>query len=70
MKKNFHPEINEIEARCVCGASFITLSTAKEIVTSFCSACHPFYTKKQQFADAEGRIDKFKRKYGDKKYIS
>ncbi|MBM6797595.1 50S ribosomal protein L31, partial [Coprobacillus cateniformis] len=28
------------------------------------SNCHPFYTGKQRFASADGRVDKFNKKYG------
>jgi large subunit ribosomal protein L31 len=28
------------------------------------SYSHPFYTGKQQIVDAEGRVDKFRKKYG------
>ncbi|MBQ3640150.1 MAG: 50S ribosomal protein L31, partial [Clostridia bacterium] len=27
-----------------------------------CSKCHPFFTGKQKFVDAGGRVDKFKRR--------
>lgn len=30
------------------------------------SASHPFYTGKQRVLDTEGRIDRFKKKYGKK----
>lgn len=30
------------------------------------SASHPFYTGKQRVMDTEGRIDRFKKKYGRK----
>lgn len=30
------------------------------------SASHPFFTKAKQFVDAEGRIDKFKKRYENK----
>ena len=30
-----------------------------------CSECHPFYTGKQKFIDTAGKIEKFKKKYGD-----
>ncbi|KJU81612.1 Ribosomal protein L31 [Candidatus Magnetobacterium bavaricum] len=30
-----------------------------------CSKCHPFYTGKQKIMDAEGRVEKFKRKYAN-----
>ena len=64
MKRDVHPRMHETSARCVCGASYATLSTQEEIVVTFCAQCHPYYTQKQQFADVEGRIDKFYRKYG------
>lgn len=63
MKKNFHPKINNIQARCLCGETFSVVSTRPEIIVSFCSRCHPFFTNKQQHADIEGRIDKFNKKY-------
>jgi large subunit ribosomal protein L31 len=63
MKNGIHPQSFAIDARCVCGATFPVLSTKQEIVVSFCSQCHPFYTNKQQFADVEGRIEKFNKKF-------
>ena len=35
-----------------------------EIRVDTCSNCHPFYTGKQRFASADGRVDKFNKKYG------
>jgi large subunit ribosomal protein L31 len=67
MKKDIHPKSSVIESRCVCGHVYPVLTTKKDIVVSFCSACHPFYTNKQQFADVEGRIEKFNKKFGFKK---
>ena len=29
-----------------------------------CSNCHPFYTGRQKFVDAAGRVEKFQRKFG------
>jgi large subunit ribosomal protein L31 len=29
-----------------------------------CNACHPFYTGKHRIVDTAGRIDRFRRKYG------
>jgi ribosomal protein L31 len=34
----------------------------KEIKVDTCSNCHPFYTGKQRFVAADGRIDKFNKK--------
>lgn len=66
MKKDIHPELHNITARCACGNAVATRSTIDEIRTTLCSACHPFYTQKQKFVDTAGRIEKFKKKFGDK----
>ena len=33
-----------------------------EIRVEICSKCHPFFTGKQKFVDAGGRLDKFKKR--------
>ena len=64
MKSDTHPEYKEINVRCACGNTFKTRSTGGDIQTEICSACHPFYTGKQKFVDAAGRVEKFKKKFG------
>ncbi|HMQ10150.1 MAG TPA: 50S ribosomal protein L31 [Oligoflexia bacterium] len=66
MKKDIHPEYNTVNVSCTCGNSFETRSTVDEIRVEICSACHPFYTGNQRLVDTEGRIDRFKKKYGSK----
>ena len=66
MKDGIHPVYNEIEVHCVCGNKFKTRSTAKVMHVEICSACHPFYTGKQKLIDTAGRIERFRRKYGQK----
>ncbi len=63
MKKELHPEIFEVTAHCACGSVFKTLSTMKELRTTLCSRCHPFFTGAQKFVDTAGRIEKFAKKY-------
>jgi large subunit ribosomal protein L31 len=67
MKKDIHPEYTEAHVTCACGNTFTTRSTKKEIRVEICSKCHPFFTGKQKFVDSAGRVEKFKRKYGDNK---
>ncbi len=67
MKKDIHPEYIECNITCACGNTFTTRSTKKEIRVEICSSCHPFFTGKQKFVDSAGRVEKFKRKYGDLK---
>jgi large subunit ribosomal protein L31 len=67
MKKGIHPKYTETTFRCVCGAELKTKSTLKEDQSlEICSACHPFYTGKQKLVDSAGRVERFRRKYGDK----
>jgi large subunit ribosomal protein L31 len=67
MKKDVHPEYQECVVTCACGNTFKTRSTKKEIRVEICSMCHPFFTGKQKFIDSAGRIEKFKKKFGDAK---
>lgn len=65
MKKGLHPEYHLAKVTCgSCGNEFEIGSTSKEIKVDTCSNCHPFYTGKQRFAQAQGRIEKFNRKFG------
>ncbi len=65
MKKNMHPKYYECKVVCTsCGSEFMTGSTLKEIKVDTCSNCHPFYTGRQRFAQAQGRVEKFNKKYG------
>ena len=63
MKQGIHPEFKEAKVVCVCGDSFETNSTMPLIHVDICSKCHPFFTGKQKLIDAEGRVEKFKKKY-------
>lgn len=65
MKQGIHPQYNRIKVVCsTCGTEFEVGSTATDIKVDTCSNCHPFYTGKQRFAQAAGRIERFNRKYG------
>ncbi len=67
MKKGIHPEYVESRVICACGNTFVTRSTKKEIRVEICSQCHPFFTGKQKLVDSAGRVEKFRKKYGDAK---
>lgn len=66
MKEGIHPEYKEAKVVCVCGETFTTRSTQLSIHVDICSRCHPFFTGKQKLVDAEGRVEKFRRKYSKK----
>jgi len=63
LKEGIHPAYNETVVVCACGEKFTTRSTRQQIQVDICSKCHPFFTGKQKIVDAEGRVEKFKRKY-------
>lgn len=65
MKANIHPNYKAITITCVCGASYQTRSTSSQDKIDICAACHPFYTGKTKIIDTEGRIEKFKKKFGN-----
>ena len=64
MKKDIHPNYVDCKVTCGCGNTFQTRATVQELRIEICSTCHPFYTGKQKFVDAAGRVDKFLKKYG------
>lgn len=64
MKPDIHPQYVESSVTCVCGNSFKTRSTRDQIRTEICSECHPFFTGKQKIMDTTGRLDRFRKKYG------
>ena len=66
MREGIQPEYNQATVTCICGNTFVTGSTKKEIHVEICSKCHPFYTGQQKAAAARGRIEKFNKKYGMK----
>jgi large subunit ribosomal protein L31 len=63
MKKEIHPETHAVNAHCACGSEFMTSSTKKELRSTLCSKCHPFFTGDERVVDSAGRIEKFKKKY-------
>jgi large subunit ribosomal protein L31 len=66
MKPEIHPKYEDTVIKCACGNEIKIRSTVKDLHVEICSACHPFYTKKQKIVDSAGRVEKFKKKYNIK----
>ena len=64
MKTEIHPEYVETTITCACGESVVTRSTVPDLRIAICSKCHPFFTGRQKLVDTAGRVEKFRRKYG------
>ena len=63
MKAGIHPNYEEVVIKSACGETVTTRSTnGGEMRVEICSKCHPFFTGKQKFVDAGGRVDKFKKR--------
>ncbi len=81
MKREGHPPYQEIlfvdsstGYRFVCGSTLRPKDTEEfegktypVYRVAISSASHPFFTQKNQFVDAEGRVDRFKKRYSEKK---
>ncbi len=70
MKKGIHPTYyKDAVIKCACGNEVKTGSTLKEVKVEICSKCHPFYTgqTRKVTTDFSGQIEKFQKKYGEKK---
>lgn len=83
MKKEVHPEYQEVlfvdsstGHRFICGSTLKT--DEKEVFegkeypvcrVSISSSSHPFFTGSKQLVDAEGRVDKFRKRYQAKSEV-
>ncbi len=82
MRKDIHPEYREVVFQDTSSDySFITRSTMTSeetikwedgntypvIKVEVSSASHPFYTGKKLFVDTAGRVEKFNKRYVNKK---
>lgn len=83
MQAGIHPDYKEVVFQDIStGETFLTRSTIEktsgETITldgneyplvriEVSSASHPFYTGKQSLVDTEGRVEKFRQKYGMRK---
>lgn len=80
MKKGIHPEYRAVlfhdisaDFKVVTKSTIETKDTIEHEGQTFpyvkidiSSASHPFYTGTQKILDTEGRVDKFRKKYGRK----
>ncbi|SEM83062.1 LSU ribosomal protein L31P [Ligilactobacillus sp. WC1T17] len=78
MKQGIHPEYHEVVFMdSATGYKFVSGSTKTSdetvefegqtyplIRVEISSDSHPFYTGKQKFTQADGRVDRFNKKYG------
>ncbi len=64
MKTDIHPEYVETTISCACGEVIHTRATVPNLRVAICSKCHPFFTGRQKLVDSAGRVEKFRRKYG------
>lgn len=70
MKADIHPAYGKMTATCSCGNVIATRSTlVRDLQIDVCSKCHPFYSGKQKVLDTGGRIDRFKKRFGNRKPV-
>ena len=68
MKTETHPNYVDTHVSCSCGNTFTTRSTkGGELRLELCNECHPFFTGKQKLVDTGGRVERFNKRYGERK---
>lgn len=67
MQEGIHPNYPAARVSCACGSSFVTRSTRGDFQVDVCSKCHPFYTGTVKLLDTAGRVDRFNKRYAQKK---
>jgi large subunit ribosomal protein L31 len=71
MQADIHPAYDLTKVVCSCGNTFTTRSTKTgDIRVELCNECHPFFTGKQKLVDSGGRVERFQRRYGQRKGAS
>jgi large subunit ribosomal protein L31 len=66
MKTGIHPKYVESQVSCACGNAFKTRGFLEQYKVDICNVCHPFFTGKMKLIDAQGRVDRFNKKYAKK----
>lgn len=66
MKQGTHPDYKKTTISCVCGNVIETGSVKENVRVEICSKCHPFFTGTQRIMDAEGRVERFNKRYNKK----
>lgn len=60
MKKDTHPTYHSnATVTCACGNAIAVGATKEKMQIEICSACHPFYTGKNQLIDTAHRAERF-----------
>ena len=68
MKADIHPNYTLTTVRCSCGNTFETRSTrGGDHNIELCNECHPYFTGKQKLVDTGGRVERFNKRYGQRK---
>jgi len=71
MRAGIHPIYKPQTLHCgSCGNEWQTRTTQEpdprdgKVHLEICSNCHPFFTGKQKLMDKAGRVERFRRRYG------
>ena len=67
MKTDLHPDYKFVTVKLVDGTEYTTRSTMtnETYVSEIDSSNHPFYTGKKTMVDTAGRVERFRRRYGN-----
>ena len=67
MKTDLHPDYTFVSVRLADGTEYTTRSTmtADTYAAEIDSSNHPFYTGKKRMVDTAGRVERFRRRYGN-----
>ncbi len=67
MKEGIHPDYKFMSVKLADGTIYTTRSTMgiEQYNSEVDSSNHPFYTGKRTMVDTAGRVEKFRRRYGN-----
>ena len=69
MKTDIHPTYTEITVQLLVRqhVHHPVHQAAATCSVELCNECHPFFTGKQKLVDTGGRVERFNKRYGERK---
>ena len=69
MKTDIHPKYADDHRAAARAATPSPRRSTREgdLTVELCNECHPFFTGKQKLVDTGGRVERFNKRYGERK---
>ena len=67
MKTDTHPTTTTPQFAAAAATPSSPARRRGDLQVELCNECHPFFTGKQKLVDTGGRVERFNKRYGERK---